>query len=163
MSYIPLANITLTSAQSSVTFGSIPTSVNGVALRDLVLVVNGNYTTADGNTLVRLNGDSGSNYSNVYMAGGGAGAGSGALSGVWLYGGGMNTTAGHSQIWNIMDYSATNKHKTVLNRSNEIGTNSAVYAWAGRWANTSAVTSVYIQGSSNFAIGSSFALYGIAG
>ena len=165
MSYIALATTTLGSAASSVTFSSIPTSVSGVALRDLVLVIAANYTSGDGNVQLRLNGDTGANYTNIYMLGGGSGSGvSGAVTQPWIYGGGMNTSQGNGQIFQLMDFSATNKHKTVLNRTSEVG--GAVYAWAGRWASTSAVNTIRIvgqDGGRSFAIGSTFSLYGIAG
>lgn len=163
MSYIALANITLTSAQSSVTFGSIPTSVNGVALRDLVVIVNGNLVSGGENILLRFNGDGGSNYTSVYMLGAGSGSGlSGTVPSTSIFGGGFGTTRANS-IWNIMDYSATDKHKTALNRTDRV--DDATYAWAGRWANNVAINSVTVRlsGTVSFAIGSSFALYGIAG
>jgi hypothetical protein len=58
-----------------------------------------------------------------------------------------------------MDYSVTDKQKTVLSRTNSsFGTDIT----AGRWASTSAITSVTVYPSSgDFEIGSTFALYGI--
>jgi hypothetical protein len=61
-----------------------------------------------------------------------------------------------------MDYSATNKHKTVLVRADNA--NSITMAHAARWANTSAITSIVLtsfEGAGNFAIGSTFSLYGV--
>jgi hypothetical protein len=60
----------------------------------------------------------------------------------------------------VMDSSATDKHKTILQRSNRAGAN--VQAQAHRWANTSAVTSItaLVPGGS-FASSSKFYLYGI--
>ena len=63
-------------------------------------------------------------------------------------------------ISNIMDYSATDKHTTVLNRANNAA--NGVHANAGRWSNTSAVTQVQVYATSNFAAGSTFYLYGVA-
>jgi len=64
---------------------------------------------------------------------------------------------------NIMDYSATDKHKTVLTRASTAA--SSVWAIAGRVATTSAITSVAFIGpddaSDQFLSGSTFALYGI--
>jgi len=160
MSYISLANITLSSAQSSVTFGSIPTSVNGVALRDLIVVVNG---TGTGTMTfgVQFNGDTANNYTYVEMNGNSAGAESSAssLSQALI---GRFTTNNGAAIGQIMDYSATDKHKTVLARGGQAG--DLVRASASRWANNNAINAVRVVPLSNqFATGTTFALYGIAG
>lgn len=156
--YIALASLTLTSTDSEILFSSIPATY-----RDLVLVIDARYTSGDGNLQLRFNGDGGSNYTNIYMLGGGSGSGAaGLVTQPWIYGGGMNTSQGNSQIFQLMDYSATNKHKTVLNRTNEVG--GAVYAWTGRWASTNAINTIRIvgqDGTRTFAIGSTFSLYGI--
>ena len=71
----------------------------------------------------------------------------------------VNTARVPIQI-SIMDYSATDKHKTVLSRSGQA--NSAVDAWAGRWANTTGITSFGMApATGNFQAGSVFSLYGV--
>jgi hypothetical protein len=64
-----------------------------------------------------------------------------------------------SVIFQIMDYSATDKHKTILYRYDR---DTLTRADASRWANTSAITTIEwdIQGQT-FAAGSTFSLYGI--
>jgi hypothetical protein len=151
--YTALATRTLTSTPTVVTFSSISQSY-----RDLILVIEGTYTTGTGNTTLRFNGDSGSNYSNVYMLAA-ASPVTGALSGTLLYTGGFNSAVRNNAIFNIMDYSATDKHKTVINRMNEAG--NITYAWANRWASTSAITTIEITGSNPYAVGTTFSLYGI--
>ena len=163
--YVALATTTLASTDSEIVFSSIPASY-----RDLIIVFNTRSTypgsTNDG-VLVRLNGDTGANYSYIRMYGLGSGSGSStASSGTTSMVLGRlnegNTTAGQfsANIIQIMDYSATDKHKTALGRANV--PNQTVYATAGRWANTSAVTSVTLTCPLNdFAIGSTFSLYGI--
>jgi hypothetical protein len=60
-----------------------------------------------------------------------------------------------------MDYSATDKHKTILSRANVAGT--FTMALAGRWANTSAINQVSIfRTGQTFSSGSVLSLYGIA-
>jgi hypothetical protein len=60
-----------------------------------------------------------------------------------------------------MDYSATDKHKTVLVRSNIPA--DTVAAHAVRWANTAAITTVGVAAiSGTWSAGTTFALYGIA-
>jgi hypothetical protein len=59
-----------------------------------------------------------------------------------------------------MDYSATDKHKTVLVRSNAAST--GVEAIAQRWASTAAITSILVFPSTgSWAAGGTFSLYGI--
>ncbi len=167
MSYIALANITLSSSASSVTFSNIPTSVNGTALRDLVLVINGQMA---GNTQIgiRLNGDTASNYAHVHMVGQ-SGTGSFSYTLDRFYPFDWTQTSGSRFDINlaIMDFMATDKHKACLNRAN--GRNNsqgvdATSAGAFRWASTSAVTSIVINGiSANFSSGTTFSLFGIAG
>jgi hypothetical protein len=157
--YTPLANITLGSAAFGVTFASIPATY-----RDLVIVVSGLGNTGNVKPVIRLNGDSASNYSYQYIEGNGASATSASATATWMpdLGATIGTTT-NPIIGNIQlfDYSQTNKHKTLLQRSNAsaTGTNAAV----GRWANTAAVTSVFVftPGVSSWAAGSTFALYGI--
>ncbi len=61
-------------------------------------------------------------------------------------------------VFQIMDYSATDKHKTVLYRYDNPGV--GTMAAASRYASTSAVT--VVKAEFGFAAGDTFALYGIA-
>lgn len=162
MSYIALANITLTSAASSVTFASIPATY-----RDLILVADAIGTTTNNGGYVgfRLNSDSGNNYTRVYMVGNGSSAISAADSATNYFNGfafAGSSGSRSNEILQIMDYAQTDKHKTLLERNSVASLYSV--ANAGRWASTSAVTSIQLTAFINtFAIGSTFALYGIAG
>jgi hypothetical protein len=105
--YTALANITLGSSASSVTFSSIPATY-----RDLIIVCD---TFASGQSSIdgRLNGDTGNSYSTVRMFGTGSSAGSDTYEGITnRYAVGITNTTRTTQIIQIMDYSATNKHKT---------------------------------------------------
>jgi len=161
--YTPLATITLTSTDSSIVFTSIPATY-----RDLVLVCQARGTiTTFTNVQMRFNSDTGSNYSTVAMFGTGSGGGISYSETA------TNITAEQIARSNdtsgvftpitiqIMDYSATDKHKTVLTR-NSSTVSAAVAALASRWASTSAITSItlYPYGGS-FEIGSTFSLYGV--
>jgi len=145
--YTPLANITLGSSAGSVTFSSI-----SQLYRDLVLIVE---TTAG--TALTVNGDTGSNYSYVMMAGNGSVTKSYTESAQASIYGGWYTNAGLS-IFNIFDYSATDKHKSILRSITKADTSTERIA--ARWASTSAITSLTITGS--MLTGSTLALYGIA-
>lgn len=160
--YIPLATVTLGSSASSVTFSSIPAT-----FRDLVVVTNLLSATVDGcDFAMRVNGDTGSNYSFVRMFGGAAATGSDSSASATNTSGGFgignNTTTPAAVIIQIMDYSATDKHTTFLTRLNDTA-RSFTAAFASRHANTAAVTSVQVLTTvSNFGAGSTFNLYGIA-
>lgn len=144
----------LGSATSSIVFSSIPSTY-----RDLVLVVD---TTASTNAtaLVRFNSDSGSNYSYVRMQGNGSAAStisSNSVTSLWE----QTVDTNRDQfILQIMDYSATDKHKMVISRHNR--PTAATWAILSRWANTSAISSLSFEtASGTFSAGSSFYLYGI--
>jgi hypothetical protein len=147
--YRPLANVTLGSSASSVTFSNIPATY-----RDLILVSSFNLT-AGGNPTISFNGDTGANYSRVYMLG----TGSSAISGADTSRQFAQATSGliTSNITQIMDYSATDKHKTFLVRDNN--TTDGTIAYAFRWANTAAITSINI--SASLAAGVTISLYGV--
>jgi len=158
--YTPLANLTLSGSAASVTFSSI-----SQAYRDLVLVVTGTSAASFANCQIVLNSDAGTNYSTVYMNGDGSTAASGATlstSKGWLQ---QNptfiTTTPTSVIASIVDYSASDKHKSWLSRTDRAdGRTSAL---AGRWANTAAITSLQVKlDGQSLAAGSTFALFGIA-
>jgi hypothetical protein len=148
----------LASAAASVTFSSIPADY-----RDLVLVADGGNSTASNRALrIRFNSDTGTNYNWVQMNGNGTTAGSSASTSqtyIWFGLLGIAPAKALSTI-HVMDYSATDKHKSALSR----GSNAAdsVYAFASRWASTDAVTSIEVFSSSgDLSSGSTFYLYGI--
>lgn len=162
--YTALANITLGSSASTVTFSSIPATY-----RDLVLVCSAAVTSTGDTIRLRFNGDTGNNYNWVFMNGTGSVASSSSQSNQaqldFTASVGLPTVVGrYNTILQIMDYSATDKHKTTLSRTNQNeDTYPGVTGLAGRWASTSAVTSMVIFPSTfSFIAGSTFALYGIA-
>lgn len=153
--YIPLANLTLSASASEVTFTSI-----SQAYRDLVLVCSMANTVGNGALMMRINNDTAANYSWIRMYGDGSTASSSTGSSNSATIGNFGTNLSNSQL-SIMDYSATDKHKSMLSRTNDSAY--IVSAYAARWASTSAVTSFNVfPGGNAFASGSSFALYGIA-
>jgi hypothetical protein len=109
---------------------------------------------------IRFNGVT-TGYTVVYALGNGSGTISGTEATFNPIGAtGASSSAG---IINIMDYSATDKHKTVLsNRAVADASGYTVGMQAGRWANTAAITTIYIadQSGYNFDAGSTFSLWG---
>jgi hypothetical protein len=157
--YTALANVTLTSTASTVTFSSI-----NQTYRDLILVWFPIGTAAT-NDWLRFNSDSGSNYNSVFMAGNGSATSSTAtasstqlrIEAVPI----VDNTATAMRIAQIMDYSVTDKHKCVLARSDNAARGTE--ARSARWASNSAITSIQVGLlSSTFAAGSTFALYGVS-
>ena len=150
--YIALANVTLGSNASSVTFSSI-----NQGYRDLVIVSNQLCTVdaTDGN--LQFNGDTG-NVSRIFMFGNGSSTQSTYATDRQSFV--PRTVVGVLEI-NIFDYSTTDKHKTTLIKSNQ--GQSITYTQASRWANTSAITSILLSPSSgSWAAGATFALYGVS-
>jgi len=162
--YELIDSTTLTSSASSVTFSSITQDY-----RDLVLVLfTGNDSGFSRQIYVTLNNDTGSNYSYVSMAGDGSTAFSfsGTTDILVQSGDDIRTKdLGDSQwIVQLMDYSATDKHKTALTRfTNFSGAGDSATAVASRWANTAAITEIDVEiNNTTFSVGSTFSLYGIA-
>jgi hypothetical protein len=150
--YTPLATVTLGSSASSVTFSSIPATY-----RDLVLVYAGSTGSFANDLAARFNSDTGSNYSRVAMFNTSSNTATQTFLGI----GNAQTGTLFNTIAQFMDYSATDKHKTALTRSNQ--TDGLVEARAGRWANTAAISSinVFLGSGGNFNAGATFNLYGI--
>ncbi len=150
--YSLINSTTLGSAQSSVTFSSIPSTFT-----DLTIVINGFYsgttygkfdfnsdTTSGNYSYTRFLGYSGGVLSD--RAGGTDGISLGSTMGSW--------------IANINDYSNTTTYKTLLARENAAGSGTGAYVYL--WRNTAAITSLTFTGvGGNFATGSTFKLYGI--
>lgn len=152
---IALSNITLQSESSVVTFSNIPQNY-----RDLILVVDGNVTGSL-NARLRFNGDAGSNYSFVSAAGNNNNTPYSTTGTITFVNPspdfGINTQFDNQ--FQIMDYSATDKHKTILIRHGMSAQSPNMVA--ARWASTNAITSLEFSSSANlYSSGSRFSLYG---
>lgn len=153
--YDLLDSTTLSSSASSVTFSSIDQSY-----RDLIVVVSGTNATGAQTLRFQANGDTGSNYNSVRMDGNGSSASSLALSAQDNVQLAVFGTTQAVAITHIMDYSATDKHKTLLARGDRA--DDRTRATAGRWASTSAITSITLYGSNSYNFDATFSLYGVA-
>jgi hypothetical protein len=156
--YIALATVTLGASAASVTFGSIPATY-----RDLIIVATATATQSTFGRM-RFNGDSGTNYFFVRMSGNGSSATStfGSSLGAAYLGeiAKSNTGAILQMNVSVMDYSATDKHKTLLARADAAATGTD--ATASRWASTAAITSLLIfPDDGSWTSGSTFSLYGV--
>jgi hypothetical protein len=117
------------------------------------LVIN---TAANTDIDIDFNSDTSGTCNRVYAEGNGTSTFSGSNANASRIG----ITANFQQrqtIIQVMDYAATDKHKTVLARYG--GASLGTGMLAGRWASTAAVNTINIIGS--FTSGSTFYLYGI--
>ena len=160
--YTPIATTTVGTATSSVVFSSIAGTYT-----DLVISYEC-FTTAGGarDVAVRFNSDTGSNYSSTFLSGNGTSAVSARESSqtrMMVDYSGVSTTVNTAGIGllNIMNYSNTTTHKTVLSRcsAGAAGVDESV----GLWGSTAAITSITfdIPSTQTFSTGSRFTLYGI--
>tara|TARA_B110000285_G_scaffold214892_1_gene260742 strand:+ start:1471 stop:1962 length:492 start_codon:yes stop_codon:yes gene_type:complete len=155
--YIPLGTVTLAASSSAVYFTEISQDYS-----DLVLVFEcqgSNSNRINGN----LNSDTGTNYSMVSMENDGGTALSDSGTGLTYFNAGVcRNTSRSINIVNIVGYSDTDKHASILSREN--APTARMGARAMRWANTAAVTSVAVSCSAGtFDVGSTFKLFGIHG
>ena len=162
--YVALDKTTVTTATPSITF----TSINQ-GYTDLVVVISA-PTSSDGATpQFRFNGDTTTNYSNTFLEGNGTSATSNRESSqtnIQLsYNVGGNSTNSSTSIVHIMNYANTTTFKTLLARWNSAsgGTYPGTAATVGLWRKTpEAISSMEIfVATGNFAVGSTFSLYGI--
>jgi len=157
-SFESIASATGTGSSGTITFSSIPSTYKSLQIRCNIV-----YSST---SLVRFqyNSDTGSNYARHILFGDGATAGADASAGytsnaIIYVGGSTGTNVG---IVDIHDYASTTKYKTSRTFSgNDNNGSGYVTLMSGLWMSTSAVTSISIICSDNFATGSTFSLYGI--
>jgi hypothetical protein len=166
--YEPLATTTLTGTQSTIDF----TSISG-SYTDLVVSIycqNAAATTGTRTGLLKLNSDSGTNYSYTSLNGDGATAASSRATsqsaGIYYAelprnGNGANVF-GFARI-SFFNY-AGSTNKTILSENSaDLNGSGNVVRIVGLWRSTSAITSIsLIGGSEGFASGTRATLYGIA-
>lgn len=158
--YEPIATQNGTGSSATVTFSSIPSTYT-----DIVLVANPVFTVNAANINIRINGDTGTNYSDTYINGNGTTAASARDTNQTLiyFSGtstGVTTANRDNGIAHFMNYSNTTTYKTVLIRYNQAG--QIVVGEVGLWRNTAAITSIsLIATTGNLDTASTFTLYGI--
>jgi hypothetical protein len=160
--YEKVATTTLGSAQATVTFSSISGSYT-----DLVLVINW-AQSAVGSAFLRLNSDTGTNYSFTELRGNGSAASSTRVANTNAYFGYNvfpDTSISGNAIISFQNYSNATTYKTYLSRTNaNSGSFAGTSAIVGLWRNTNAITSISlsIDAAYTYSTGSTFTLYGIA-
>ena len=162
-----IATVTVGSGgASSIEFTSIPGTYQHLQVR---AVLRSNLASASDTLLVRLNGDTGSNYAYHRLRGDGASAtadaGTSTTSITMARFPGADITASvfGAGVIDILDYASTTKNKTTrtLDGSDRNGSG-FIYLDSGLWMSTSAVTSItLIPTSGSWVQHSTAALYGI--
>jgi hypothetical protein len=166
-SYESIATVTVgAGGSSSISFTGIPSTYQHLQLR---MITQQNASLNDyGNINLSVNSDSGSNYAWHFLYGYGTGVGAegyssrtnGKLPVSYLTSGSIFSAS----ICDILDYSNTNKHKTIrtLGGNDANGSANFIAMYSNLWMSTSAITSLTLTGhNGNFTQYSSFALYGV--
>ena len=164
-----IATATGTGSSNTITFSSIPGTYQHLQVRCIAFA-------SSGQLLLRLNGDTGTNYTRHTLNGYNStvsAAGNTAQSSIRVCiddgaRASMETTFGTVAIIDIHDYASTTRNKTVRafgGKDDNTAADSEIDLNSGLWINTSAVTSITIlnSGAGNFTTSSTFALYGIKG
>lgn len=168
-----LESVILTSNTATVTFSNLNTysGYKHLQLRAVVRDTN-SFASTIRNMPMRFNGDSGSNYFAHELIG------DPSAPGVFSQSMGTPTNAIRpratiddtatanvyvASIWDILDFSNTNKNKTVriLSGTNQGNSDARIVLTSGAWNNTSAITSISISAADLHKSGSRFSLYGV--
>jgi hypothetical protein len=156
--YEPIGTYTLSSSSTDVEFNTISS-----AYTDLILVIAGKDTTSTYSPYIQFNGDTTTNYSIVNLyASPSATVSNRATTTATAYFGSLGSTQGNAII-QIQNYANTTTYKTALIRINDAGFR--VYTNVMLWRKSpEAINRINIkmETGGNFAIGSTFTLYGIA-
>lgn len=164
--YVALDKVTVSgTSTTSISFNSIVSTYT-----DLVIVACVGNTGSGANMLIRLNSDTGTNYSQTIISGTGSATGSNRYinqSAVYVIEREEMAFASNTystSIINLNNYANSATNKTILSRS---GTPSAGAAGTdgtvGLWRSTAAITSItLLVNTGAFSNGSTFSLYGIA-
>lgn len=157
--YIPIYTTTLASATSSVLMADIP---QGYA--ELVLVID-SRATSNAQGRITFNGDTGNNYYAV-TANGFVSSTTSTKENATTYLNLSSSTGfrntGTLNVTQIMNYSSTSQHKSLLIRND--GPSVVTSMIAGRYASTTAISSISIFMSlGDLGAGSTFSLFGILG
>jgi hypothetical protein len=157
--FTPIANISISSPTTSVTFGSI-TQI----YKDLLIVSNINCASAGGFYL-RFNSPTPDNYffCRLGMNISQTVNQTGTVSNIGI---GFSNPMNNFEFnitHNVLSYSATNTEKLTLHRGNAVnGVSTGCDMQTTRWANTSAITSLTIFTDQAMQNGSTIAIYGIS-
>ena len=168
-SYESIATISVGSGgASSISFTSIPSTFTHLQIRGIAR--SGRASTQD-EYKINYNSDTGNNYSRHSVVGYGSGVeATGFVSqshwrAGWFAGNNLTANGFGAAVFDILDYTNTNKYKTGRGFTSYDGNGNGNSGFvSGVWLSTSAITQIDITPAfSSFLQYSSFALYGIKG
>ena len=153
------------SVTASVTFTNLPQNYT-----DLILVINELGDNTATNIAMRVGSsntyDTNTIYSNTNMGGTGSSTGASGretnIDHITIDGGyGYMTTSWGQLTVHLMNYTNTNMYKTFITRASNAAV--GVGAVSGTWRSFNPINTIYLVkgGNANFAVGSTFAIYGI--
>jgi hypothetical protein len=150
--YEKIATTTITNGTSTITFSSIPSTYT-----DLVLVHIGTSQAGAPGLDLRLNNDSGSNYSRTFLYGDGSSAVSGRTTSATAFQPSSVYTEQTPIIFQINNYSNSTTYKTILSRTS--ASTGLVVANVGLYRSTTAINRIDLTGMTWS--GGTVTLYGI--
>lgn len=160
--YEPIATTTLGSAAASITFSSITSAYTDLRIVLVGLLDTGTFSYVS----LRLNGDTGTNYSTTYIQGTGSVAQTNRYTSQTsiFFTGNLSLSTTIPILYEIDLFSYANStNKTILSRGSGDKNGSGIVDRAvGLWRNTATVNSLTLLSSANnFATGTTATLYGI--
>jgi hypothetical protein len=163
----------VSTATPSVTFNNLGTYSSTYKHLQIRMGFGSNAGSAGTYTLLRFNGDSGSNYSRHVLEGTGSTVTSSNLinqTGVFVSPstGTQNALHSESHVIDFLDSFSTTKNKTLRAFGGVTSLGHGIILLSGLWRSTSSITSITLQAnsagsSSTYGTGSRFSLYGIKG
>jgi len=160
-SFESIATVTVGSGGASYAeFTSIPSTYTHLQVRGML------KNSSNDGILMRLNSDTGSNYSAHYLYGNGTSAfGDNSVPTSYFYlASGSTSVQPSAFVMDLLDYANVNKYKTgrILSGTEVNGSGSYVWLFSGNWRNTAAVSTIRIYpNAGTLQQYSHFALYGI--
>lgn len=157
ITYESIATTTVSgSSTSSVSF----TGISGT-YTDIVFVCATDADNGSASTRIRLNSDTGSNYSFTDMRGDGSSTSSASSANQAQFSLGVGTATNLTQVYGtLFNYSNSTTYKTITMRANN--SVDTTLARTGLWRNTNAITAIEFSVSVGIWLaGSTFTLYGI--
>ena len=162
-----IASSTLTGTSSTVTFTSIPDTYEHLQLR---MFARTSFATTSRYIQLQINNDTATNYTQQHLYGNGTSALANRSTGIaYIQMGhcpGTSTASGiyGLSITDILDYTSTNKYKTVRALfGTDRSSSGTVFLGSGLWTSTAAINrlDIFPASSDTFEAGSVFALYGL--
>lgn len=169
--YEHLGTTVLSSSQASVTFTLPSNAATEYKHLQIRTVTRTNRADTDDNLILRLNADSGANYSwhrlGMTTSGGLSSQGGGGFTGFYARTSASTNTSSSFGVGviDILDAFSLSKNKTIRGMDGQTGTYGAVSLASSAWLSTSAVTSLVFSMNygTSFNVGSRFSIYGVKG